>query len=237
MEIMPDTQYELGIKEKIKSSKNLIEKYNNLCPDAKDEINYLNKIHGRNYMNYNLHHTKNTTNHQTINNISFNSSDDFDEIAFELYEKIFEQKRYKFFFKELLDKKPMNDINKSEINIQIEKGENIVVFMKKYNDNNKMYYGIYMRNSFLRKLKIYDINGKMINEISLLLFDFPCFLLYNDTTLIICELCKSEIIFFSENYVTQEIIKINFDYNLNDNIWLNLSLLIKTSLNKFFFFN
>ena len=55
---MPDIQYESGIKEKIKKIKNLIEKYNNICPDAKDEINYLNKIYERNYMNYNLYYTK-----------------------------------------------------------------------------------------------------------------------------------------------------------------------------------
>jgi len=50
MHIMPDSQYEIAVKEKLNKLKDLIERYNNLCPDAKKGINYLNKTYERNYI-------------------------------------------------------------------------------------------------------------------------------------------------------------------------------------------
>ena len=244
MHIMPDSQYIITVKEKLNKLKDLIEKYNTLCPDAKEEINYLKKTFERNYMNFDLYYNKKILNYQTINNIIFNSCDDFNNKSFELYENIFMQKRYKFFYKEILDKKHVNDINKIEIRVKLLINEEIIIF----NNKNEIYFAIY--NSGFNYIIIYDNKGNKINQISLffLLYD-PYLMVYNNI-LFIYDHYKIVIIYFSENFKTNEILNLYLDYkqieinNLNnfdignfflfDNLYKDQKL-IKTSSNNFFF--
>ena len=93
------------VKQKIKKLKDLLDEYNKICPDAEEEINYLNKTYERNLMNFDLYYEKKIINYQTINNILFNSRDDFDESSFELYENILKIKSYKFLYNEFLNEK------------------------------------------------------------------------------------------------------------------------------------
>lgn len=244
MHIMPDSQYIITVKEKLNKLKDLIEKYNTLCPDAKEEINYLKKTFERNYMNFDLYYNKKILNYQTINNIIFNSCDDFNNKSFELYENIFMQKRYKFFYKEILDKKHVNDINKIDIRVKLLINEEIIIF----NNKNEIYFAIY--NSGFNYIIIYDNKGNKINQISLffLLYD-PYLMVYNNI-LFIYDHYKIVIIYFSENFKTNEILNLYLDYkqieinNLNnfdignfflfDNLYKDQKL-IKTSSNNFFF--
>ena len=243
MEIMPDFQYEIFVKQKIKKLKDLLDEYNKICPDAEEEINYLNKTYERNLMNFDLYYEKKIINYQTINNILFNSRDDFDESSFELYENILKIKSYKFLYNEFLKKKAPNEINKNEININLKLNEEIAIF----NNNNKIYIAIHSPTN--KQLKIYDDKGNTLNEISLLLFQTAFLMVYNNNTLAIYDHYKIFIIFFSEDYKSHEILILNINYNLNqnfnilDNLFANVILeklcvkekLIKTSLNNYFF--
>jgi hypothetical protein len=244
MHIMPDSQYIITVKEKLNKLKDLIEKYNTLCPDAKEEINYLKKTFERNYMNFDLYYNKKILNYQTINNIIFNSCDDFNNKSFELYENIFMQKRYKFFYKEILDKKHVNDINKIDIRVKLLINEEIIIF----NNKNEIYFAIY--NSGFNYIIIYDNKGNKINQISLffLLYD-PYLMVYNNI-LFTYDHYKIVIIYFSENFKTNEILNLYLDYKqieindlnnfdignffLFDNLYKDQKL-IKTSSNNFFF--
>ena len=242
--IMPDSQYEIAVKEKLNKLKDLIERYNNLCPDAKEEISYLNKTYERNYMNFDLYYSKKILNYQTINNIIFNSCDDFDDKSFELYENILKQKRYKFFYKEILEKKSINDVNKIEINKELLLNEEITIF----NNAKEIYFCIY--NSTYRNLIIYDNKGNKINEIFLFLLKDSYLMKFNNNILIIYGHYKITIIYFYKNYKSHKILTLSLNYvqpginTLNifylDNFLLpdflnNEEKLIKTSSNNFFF--
>ena len=97
MEIMPDYQYEINIKQKIKKLKDLLEQYYRLCPDSEEEINYLENTYERNFMNSYLYYDKKILTYQTINNILFNPNDGFDENSFELYSDILKKKVINFY--------------------------------------------------------------------------------------------------------------------------------------------
>ena len=243
MEIMPDYQYEINVKQKIEKLKDLLEKYIRIYPDAEEEINHLKKTYERNLMNFDLYYEKNIINYQTIKNILFNSNDGFDENSFDLYYDNLQKNSYKFLYKELLINKTSNKINKKEININIKSDEEIALF----NNNNKIYIASHSVSN--KNLKIYDDKGNTINEISLLLFEFASLMVYNNNILMIYDHYKIFIIFFSEDYKSHEILILNLNYNLNNNLdfeEFNLEniiskhliikeRLIKTSLNKYFF--
>ena len=243
MEIMPDYQYEINTKQKIKKLKDLIEQYYRLCPDSEEEINYLENTYERNFMNSYLYYDKKILTYQTINNILFNPNDGFDENSFELYSDILKKKSYKFLYNEFLKKKAPNEINKNELNINLKLNEEIAIF----NNNNKIYIAIHSPTN--KQLKIYDDKGNTLNEISLLLFQTAFLMVYNNNTLAIYDHYKIFIIFFSEDYKSHEILILNIYYNLNqnfnilDNLFANIILeklctkekLIKTSLNNYFF--
>ena len=242
MEIMPDFQYEIFVKQKIKKLKDLLDEYNKICPDAEEEINYLNKTYERNLMNFDLYYEKKIINYQTINNILFNSRDDFDESSFELYENILKIKSYKFLYNEFLNEKKINDINKTEINIQLKLSDEMAIF----NKDDNIYFAFF--NSLDKNLKIYDNNGNTLNEITFLLFDHASLMTYNNNILLIYDHFKIFIIFFSEDYKSYKLLSLFLKYNMGQNQNIldleNLILpfssnigkkLIKTSLNNYFF--
>ena len=66
------------------------------------------------------------------------------------------QKRYKFFYKEILDKKSINDVNKIEINKELLLDEEITIF----NSIGEIYFCIY--NTTYSNLIIYNNKGNKI---------------------------------------------------------------------------
>ena len=241
MKIIPDLQYEIIIKEKLNKLKGLIDRYNIICPDAKDEIKYLNNTYNRNYMNYNLYYNKKIINYQTINNILFNSNDDFNEKSFEEFESILKIKRYKFFYKELLNINSLTEINKKEFETVLPPDGKIIPFIKKNTDINNKYFGVYGLS--FGKITIIDDTGKKINELLLKPSDpyFNDFLvLFQDDILISYNLSDFSIYYFSEDYSSYELHtigvgskKFHFDYfGRYNNFHLNKKF-IKTSSNNY----
>jgi len=154
------------------------------------------------------------------------------------------QKRYKFFYKEILDKKSINELNKIEINKELLLNEEIAIF----NNAKEIYFCIY--NSTYSNLIIYDNKGNKINGIILFLSKDSYLMKFNNNILIIYGHYKITIIYFYKNYKSHKILTLSLIYvqpginTLNffnlDNFLLpdflnNEEKLIKTSSNNFFF--
>ena len=192
-------------------------------------------------MNYNLYYNKKIINYQTINNILFNSNDDFNEKSFEEFESILKIKRYKFFYKELLNINSLTEINKKEFETVLPPDGKIIPFIKKNTDINNKYFGVYVQSD--GKITIIDDTGKKINELLLKPSDpyFNDFLvLFQDDILISYNLSDFSIYYFSEDYSSYElhtigINSINFHFNYfgrYNNFHLNKKF-IKTSSNNY----
>ena len=162
MQIIPDDSTLLFIREKINKLKELINKYNTLCPNEKDDINFLIKTYNRNYMNYNLYNNENIINYQTINNLLFNCYDGFSDEVFEYLENNYIKKRYIFLYKEILNKKSASKIKKTEINLGIDTDYKFIPLIQ----DNKILAYLYFQNNYSEiNINIYDNKGKIINII------------------------------------------------------------------------
>ena len=229
---MPDKKFVSYIKEGIDKLKALIDKYNKLCPDEKDDINFLIKTYNRKYMNYNLYNNENIINYQTINNLLFNSYDGFNNELMQYFENNLIKKRYIFLYKEILVIKSPTKINKTEINFEQNNYDKITPLIQ--DDNNIAAY-LYIKNSFSKiDIKIYNKAGNFLNNFEL--FNNYDVLPYNKDLIIFYNITNIILVYFIDNYKNYFFKNIHLgsdDNTLFFNINSINSKLIKTSSDNF----
>ena len=156
---IPNKNYELIMLKKLEKIKSLIDKYNTYGPEEKKDINYFIKTYNRNFMNYNLYYHEDIINHQTINNLLFNSYDDFTDEVFKIFENNLNAKKPLFLYKELLGIKSIDKIKKTEFQMPLKDYEIIMPLFsenKDLEDKNKIYFCKYSLIKDEKGLLIYD---------------------------------------------------------------------------------
>jgi len=196
MKIMPDKIFINNIKESIDKLKILIYNYNKLCPNEKDDINFLIKTYNRKYMNYNLYNNENIINYQSINNLLFNSYDGFNNELMQYFENNLIKKRYIFLYKEILDIKSPTKINKTEINFEQNNYDKISPLIQ---DDNNIAAFLCIKNSFSKiDIKIYNKAGNFLNNFEL--FNNYDVLPYNKDLIIFYNSTNIILVYFIDNY-------------------------------------
>jgi len=236
MKIMPDKNFVSYIKESIDKLKILIDNYNKLCPNEKEDINFLIKTYNRKYMNYNLYNNENIINYQTINNLLFNSYDGFNNDLLQYFENNLIKKRYIFLYKEILDIKDTTKIKKTEINFKLKGKNNFTPLIQ--DDNGLEAYlclesleDIFPKN----RLTVYNKIGNIINSIES--YGRHEILPYNNDLIILYDRHDFILVYFTGDYQNHSLkqIFLKLDYQME---YLNIDWnykLIKTSSDNFIF--
>ena len=208
--------------KKLEKIKPLIDRYNTNFPEEKKDINYLIKTYNRNFMNYNLYYHEDIINHQTINNLLFNSYDDFTDEVFKIFENNLNAKKPLFLYKELLGIKSMDKVKITEFQMPIKEYEIITPLFpenKDLEDKNKIYFCKYTLIKDEKGLLIYDKDKNIINNGRYVRFDKNHnFMIYNSNIIIVFTCFEFTILIFSDDYKSYKSIHIYLnDYNaVND---------------------
>ena len=221
-ENIPDDQYEFFVIKKLDKLKSLIDGYKIYYPDAKEDILYLIKTFNRNFMNYNLYYHENIINHQTINNLLFNSKDGFTNEVFEIFEKKLTICRKFSAYKELLGKKSIDNINLIESKNKFNDNDIIIPLVqenKDKNGKNKIYLCVFTETANETRFFIYDSAENIINRESIYKeFQNIHFMKYNNNVIIIYNPSELTIINFSDDYKSHKL----FHFHPGDNIFENI---------------
>ena len=242
MAIMPEFKYKNELEQKLERLKELIYIYKDIYPSEIDEIKFLIRMYNRRFMNYNLYYNEKINNYQTIKNLPFNY---YDNLVLEKYENNINKDRYKFLYKEILSTKPLNEINKIELNMTKKESEKLAILIKDndINEEKKIYFCILTE----KLLKIYDIDGNIKNEINLEYnYDF-LFTLFDNNKIILKTFDNLVLLYLSDNFNIYMRINLNFyqhrsfmEHNFDlinlYHMYNNIKFL-KTSSNQFIFIN
>ena len=211
--IKPEDYYKQNLKEKIDKLKTLIDKYYEKSPSSYDEIKYLIKTYNRNFMNYNLYYNEQIINYQTCVNILFNNNDDFKNKDFELYENNLNRNEYISLYKEILNTNKL--VNARVLYRKFFGSEIIIPLIKEDNnikENNETYFGIFCDFLEQKGFFIYDINKNNINKIELKPEVNHGIMKYRNNIIIIYDSSVFNIIYFSQDFTTHQILKLNVNF-------------------------
>ena len=249
-DIMPDDKFKIIMKEKLDKLKSLIDRYENFFPNGKGILKYLIKTYNRNFMNYNLYYNEKIINYQICVNMLFNNKDDFNNNLFELYEESLAKIENISLYKNILNTKGTNRVSAKHIIKKFEKKQIILPLFKQRQDEKikSDIYFCFFTNYFQGKiLFIYNISKTMICQIKLNLFGEYDIINYKNNIVIMYNSSVFNIIFFSDDYKTYQILELYISY-FNQNIhnlypgnhimeyyFETVVKLLKTSSNKFIF--
>ena len=247
--VKPDDNMKIVLKDKLDKLKALIDKYNKCSPNSIELIHYLTKTYNRNYMNYNLYFNEKILNYQTCINVLFNTNDDFKDNLFDIYEDNLTKFEYVYLYKDLLDQKQTSKLSTRILFRRFMEKEIIIPLIREINDTtrkNEIYFGLFTQFLEGKALFIYDSNKNKINKIDITPLDNFGIIKYQNNIIIIYDSSAFNIIYFSENYKTHQIFKLNIHFpNQNLDSYLNCKIngcyfqllikLIKTSSYKFVF--
>ena len=248
--IKPDELIKNDLKKKLEKLKSLIDKYKRCTPNAIDLIHYLTKTYNRNFMNYNLYFNEKIVNYQSCVNVLFNINDDFKNDMFDLYEDNLNKVDYHYIYKDLFNSQQTDKIS-ARIFLRNFNEKEIVIPLIKDNTNkklkNEIYLGIFMNFLESKALFIYDINKTKISKIDLTPLRNHGIMKYSNNIIIVYDSSVFNIIYFSEDYTTHQLLQLNvnyqnqkiYDYELESQIMGSLFQLVvkllKTSSYKFVF--
>lgn len=247
--VKPDDNMKIVLKDKLDKLKALIDKYNKCSPNSIDLIHYLIKTYNRNYMNYNLYFNEKILNYQTCINVLFNTNDDFKDNLFDIYEDNLTKFEYVYLYKDLLDQKQTSKLSTRILFRRFMEKEIIIPLIREINDTtrkNEIYFGLFTQFLEGKALFIYDSNKNKINKIDITPLDNFGIIKYQNNIIIIYDSSAFNIIYFSQDYKTHQIFKLNIHFqNQNLDSYLNCKIngcyfqllikLIKTSSYKFVF--
>ena len=247
--VKPDDNMKIVLKDKLDKLKALIDKYNKCSPNSIELIHYLIKTYNRNYMNYNLYFNEKILNYQTCINVLFNTNDDFKDNLFDIYEDNLTKFEYVYLYKDLLDQKQTSKLSTRILFRRFMEKEIIIPLIREINDTtrkNEIYFGLFTQFLEGKALFIYDSNKNKINKIDITPLDNFGIIKYQNNIIIIYDSSAFNIIYFSQDYKTHQIFKLNIHFqNQNLDSYLNCKIngcyfqllikLIKTSSYKFVF--
>ena len=246
--IKPDDNIKIGLKDKLDKLKSLIDKYNKCSPNSIEYIHYLTKTYNRNYMNYNLYFKEKILNYQTCINVLFNTSDDFKDNLFDIYEDNLTKFEYVYLYKDLLNYKQTGKLSTRILFRKFLEKEIIIPLIREREDKtrkNEIYFALFTQFMEGKALFIYDTSKNKINKIDITPEDNHGIMKYHNNIIIIYDSRVFNIIYFSEDYKTHQIFKLNINYKnevlysyyLNSNFggyyFKFLVKLLKTSSYKF----
>ena len=164
-------------------------------------------------MNYNLYYNEQIINYQTCVNILFNNNDDFKNKDFELYENNLNRNEYISLYKEILNTNKL--VNARVLYRKFFGSEIIIPLIKEDNnikENNETYFGIFCDFLEQKGFFIYDINKNNINKIELKPEVNHGIMKYRNNIIIIYDSSVFNIIYFSEDFTTHQILKLNVNF-------------------------
>lgn len=219
--VKPDDNMKIVLKDKLDKLKALIDKYNKCSPNSIEFIHYLTKTYNRNFMNYNLYFNEKILNYQTCINVLFNMSDDFKDNLFDVYEDNLTKFEYVYLYKDLLNDEQTNKLSTRILFRKFMEKEIIIPLIREIKDKsrkNEIYFGLFTQFLDGKALFIYDSNKNKINKIDITPEENFGIIKYQNNIIIIYDSSTFNIIYFSEDYKTHQIFKLNIHFQ-NQNIY------------------